>query len=158
MRQHNVRSTLDRSVDATPTDLQKGYKRLLALAAGGGVVSIRQRGDKPTIAMVSKEAWLDAMMAKAWLSTLSAIVKYATGRILNDPSPICPSDFTWLQLYDTEDIRTFVNELSGAINSVANRTLNWDDVDAIVEEWSRSAALLEHQELADRFRKAKEKN
>ncbi|HET6274772.1 MAG TPA: hypothetical protein VFE16_02375 [Candidatus Cybelea sp.] len=153
-----MRFTLDRAVDATPTDLQRDYKRLLTLAEDGGVVNINQRGHRPSCTLVSKEAWLDAMMAKSWLSTLSAVVKYATGRILNDPALICPSDFSWLQLYNTEDIRGFVDELSGAINSVANRTLTWDDVDAIVEEWSRSAALLEHEELVDRFRKAKEKN
>ena len=153
-----MRSMLDHGVEAKPTDLQRDYKRLLNLAEDGAVVNITQRGGKPTCTLVSKEAWLDAMMAKAWLSTLSAVVKYATGRILKDESLICPSDFSWLQLYDTDDVRAFIDELSGAINSVANRRLTWDDVDAIVEEWSRSAALLEHQELVDRFRKAKEKN
>jgi hypothetical protein len=151
-------SARERGVDATPTELQTGYKRLLTLAAGGAVVSIRQQGGKPTIALVTKDAWLDAMMAKSWLSLLSAVVKYATGRILNDPSPVCPSEFSWLQLYGPDDIRAFIDELSGAISGVANRTRTWDDVEAIVEEWSRSAALLEHEDLVDRFRKAKESN
>jgi hypothetical protein len=151
-------STRERGVDATPTELQKEYKRLLTLAEGGTVVSIRQQGGKPTIALVSKDAWLDAMMSKSWLSILSAVVKYATGRILNDPSPVCPSEFSWLQLYGPEDIRAFIDELSGAINGVANRTRTWDDVEVIVEEWARSAALLEHEELTNRFRKAKETN
>lgn len=148
-------ASLDRAVDATPSELQTDYRRLLDLAETTPV-DIKQRGKKPTIAMVNKETWRDAVIAKAWLSILSAVVKYATGRLLDDPKPVCPSEFAWLRLYGTDDIRTFIDELSGTILSVVNGAGNWDHVHAVVDEWCRSAALLENKNLVERFKQASE--
>jgi hypothetical protein len=146
-----------RGIDAKPTDLQRGYRRLLDLAEEGSIVNIRQTGGKPVITLVSNREWNEAMLARAWLSMLSAVVKYATGRILRQESPVCPSEFAWLQLYKSEDdVRAFVDELSGAINRAANGAQSWDEVDAVVHEWSRSAALLEHPEVMDRFCRTEE--
>jgi hypothetical protein len=140
---------------ATPSQLQTQYRRLLTLAEDGQVW-IQQRGGKPTITLMNLSSWEDATRARAWLSILSAVVKYAVGRVVGEQFPVCPSEFSWLSHYDTDDVRTFVSEFSGAIVNVMSTTGTWDDVDAVVEEWCRSAALLVNQEIRDRFRQASE--
>jgi hypothetical protein len=146
-----VLGTIDRSeATATPSELQSGYKRLLNLAAEKPV-HIKQRGGKPEITLVNKAAWHNAVIAKAWLSALSGVVQYAVDRVLHNSSTVCPSEFSWLRLYGENDVRAFVDELSGAILSVTNGTRTWDDVDAVVDEWCKSASLLEHTEILERF-------
>lgn len=158
MKGPNVLPTLKADVEAKPSDLQSDYRRLLDLVEEGTSVIIRQRGGKPPITLIKNESWREAMIARAWLSMLSALVRYAVGRAQGSEANVCPTEFAWLELYeDYNDVRAFVDELSGSIMSAVNKTQTWDDVAAVVDEWSRSASLLEHADLVARFRKTKEK-
>jgi hypothetical protein len=101
--------------------------------------------------MVNREAWQEAASSSKWLSVFSAIVKYAVERINGEQNPSCPADFGWLSLFEPLDVREFVNDLSGALNGVMQGLRPWDDVDAVVEEWRRSAVVLNDSELRRRF-------
>lgn len=135
---------------ATATDLQKKTGRVLDDAAKGPV-SI-QRPNKPAITLVKRDAWQDAANAKLWLSTYSAIVRYVVERASNESEPAYPTEFAWLRLFDLEDLREFLDELSSAIYAAIHGLRPWDDADAVVEEWRRSAAALDNEELRRRFK------
>jgi hypothetical protein len=109
------------------------------------------RPKKPDITMVNREAWQNATSAKGWLSEFSAIVKYVVERVMGVPNPSCPSDFSWLSLFDLDDLRQFVDETSGTIHSVMQGMRSWDDLDNLIDEWRRSAIALNDDDLKKRF-------
>lgn len=69
--------------------------------------------------------------------------------------PACPAEFAWLRLFGVADLREFLDELSRAINAAVRRLQPWDGVEAIIEEWRRSANALDDGELRVRFRKSR---
>lgn len=139
---------------ATARELQANYSRLFEWAAKGPVC-IQQRGGKPAVTLISRDIWQNAIRSAAWLTIFSAVVAYTVARVRGLPEAVCPAEFSWLRLYkDDDDLRTFVNEFSEAILRVGNGLGSWDEVDSVVEVWSKSAALLENKELMARLNEA----
>jgi hypothetical protein len=139
---------LDETI-ARPTDLQSGYKRLLASAACGPV-RIQQKGDAPDITMINRQVWRDAATSKAWIMRLSGVVNYAALRFLGRPNPVCPSELSWITSFDDQGMREFVGELSAAILRAAQGGAEWSTVDAVVKEWMNTARLHGDKDVVER--------
>ncbi len=133
----------------TATKLAKDTSRVLDDAAKGPI--ILYRGNKPAITLVDRASWCDAAIAKTWLSTLSTIICYALNRFAGRTDAGYPSEFAWLRLFEDDDVRDFITELNAAVISALHTGRSWERVDAVVDEWRRSAALLEDDEMRARF-------
>lgn len=133
----------------TATKLSKDTTRVLDDAAKGPVTLFRSK--KPAITLVERDAWCDATQAKHWLSVVSVVVLYTLGRIKGEEAGY-PAEYAWLRRFSNDELRDFINEITGAVSGALHTGRSWDGVDAVVEEWRRSAALLEDDELNSRFK------
>lgn len=137
----------------TATKLSKETTRVLDDAAKGPVTLYRVR--KPAITLVEREAWCDANHAKHWLSVVSTVVRYTLERIRGEEAGY-PAEYAWLRRFSDDELRDFIDEVTGAVSGALHTGRSWDGVDAVVEEWRRSAALLEDEELNARFQQTLE--
>lgn len=133
----------------TVTEFNKSPSSWLTAAATKTVTITRPK--QADITLISRDRWQDASFSKAWLSQLSAIVKYTVEKASDVPNPALPAEFSWLTLFDIDDVHEFVDELSSALQRVVQGLRPWDDVDTVVEEWRRSAIALSNEELQRRF-------
>jgi hypothetical protein len=133
----------------TATDLQRKTKQVLEAASRGPISLIRPKA--PPITLVASSLWNDATRSKYWLSTFTAIVRYALERGLKGDGVAYPAEFAWLRLFDIDELREFLDELSAAMYGVLHGGQPWDLVNAVVEEWRRSAGVLADEALMQRF-------
>jgi len=135
----------------TVTEFNKSPSGWLTEAATKTVTITRPK--QADITLISRDRWQDASISKSWLVQLSAIVKFAVEKSMGvtNPNPSLPSKFSWLSLFDIEDLREFVDELSSTIQRVVQGLRPWDDVNTVVEEWRRSAIVLSDEDLTRRF-------
>lgn len=134
----------------TVTEFNKSPSGWLTEAASKPVTITRPKATD--ITLISRDRWQDASISQSWLALFSAIVRYAAETFMGVSGPTCPADFSWLTLFEKEDLREFVDELSTALQGVALGLRPWSDVNTVVEEWRRSAIVLNDQELRRRFK------
>jgi hypothetical protein len=107
--------------------------------------------------MIKRDTWRDAESAKAWIARLSGVVSYAAARFNGKQDAVCPSEFSWLVLFDNQGVREFVTELNDAILRATQKMATWHTVKTVVDEWTNTAALLEKEEVADRLAQFKKR-
>jgi hypothetical protein len=134
---------------ATATELMKHTRRVLEEATKGPVSLIRPK--KPTITLVAKDTWQQLNLAKDWFGIYALVVRYAVERAMKASPASVPADFAWLEHFGIDDVREFIDELSQAVYHAVRGMRSWDDVEAIVEEWRRSAQALVDEDLRKRF-------
>jgi len=138
----------------TATRLARETPRVLDDAAKGPV-TVTRPGKKPAVTLVTRELWREGEQAKHWLSVQSVIVQYALQRSKGRQAGY-PAEYGWIRVFDDEDLRDFIGELIDAIYGSLHMGRSWDDVDAVIEEWRRSACAMEDAELAARFHRTLE--
>ena len=133
------------------SELQRSMKRVLDDAGKGPVCLVRPKA--PAITLVARERWCEAAQAMRWLEVFTAVVRYAIERVAGGDAAAYPVEFAWLRKFDIEDVREFLDEFSTALHGALQGGRSWDAVDAVVEEWRRSAAVLGDDDLPQRFRR-----
>jgi hypothetical protein len=135
---------------ASITDLQRRAKDVLDRAARAPVRVMRP-GKKPPITLVASDLWSEASSSRRRLSTFTSIVRYVVERRQKGDAAPYPAEFAWLRVFDVDDLEEFVDELSGAMHGALHGGRTWVGVDAVIDEWQRSAAVLDDDALTTRF-------
>jgi prevent-host-death family protein len=134
----------------TASDLQRKTKQVLD-DASKGPVSLSRR-NAPDITLVSSDLWNEATHARAWLSFVTSIVHYVVERAEKGEGAAYPAEFSWLRSFEVPDLRDFLTELTAAVTGALHGGRSWELAEAVIEEWRRSAAVLEDAELSERLK------
>ena len=59
--------------------------------------------------------------------------------------------FEWINAFDTDDLRTMIDEVSATFRRAASGESGWDEFDAVLHEWQQSAWANRSAEVANAF-------
>lgn len=132
----------------TASELQKHTKAMLDRASRHPVSIPRERkGD--AITLVNRALWHQALSAMEETKTLAAVALLLSDTLKHLEQRRYPSDLAWLTEFDEDDLQEFFGEYAAAVMSAVTGTASWDTPTVVIEQWRRSAALLQNPELRE---------
>jgi hypothetical protein len=134
----------------TASELQKHTKAMLDRASKRPVSIPRERkGD--AITLVNRALWHQALTAMESMKTLAAISQLLSDTLKHTERRRYPSDLAWLAEFDEDDLQEFFGEYVTAVMGAVTGTRSWDTVDTVIEQWRRSALVLQDEGLRERL-------
>jgi hypothetical protein len=131
------------------TQLSNETKSLLDLASREPVIIQRERQQEP-IMLVNRRVAHRAFAAEQLLQQITSILQYALNRTTGT-SQSYPIEFEWLESFDAEDVREFSVEFVAAVKRVVQDDYPIDEVQNVVDQWRKSAAIIRDSELRSRL-------
>jgi hypothetical protein len=134
----------------TASELQKHTKAMLDRASRHPVSIPRERkGD--AITLVNRTLWHQALTAMESMKTLAGVSLLVSDTLKHAEHRRYPSDLAWLADFDKDDLQEFFGEYASAVMGAVTGTRSWDTVEIVIEQWRRSAVVLQDEELRERL-------
>jgi hypothetical protein len=131
------------------TQLSNETKSLLDLASREPVIIQRECQQEP-IMLVNRRVAQRAFAAEHLLQQITSVLQYALNRTTGT-SHTYPVEFEWLESFDAEDVREFSTEFVAAVKRVVQDDYPIDEVQNVVDQWRKSAAIIRDSELRSRL-------
>lgn len=136
----------------TTRDLQRNTKDVLDTAEVRPVSIPRDRAEP--ITLVRRELWTRAASALDRMTEAVAFMSFVSGtRARGSKEVPYPAEHEWLRAFDADELSEFLGEYSHAMRAAVIGARPWKDVDDVVEQWRRSALVLQDAELMGRFQR-----
>lgn len=131
------------------TQLSNETKSLLDHASRQPVIIQRERQQEP-IMLVNRRVAHRAFAAEQLLQQTTSVLQYALNRTTSILHSY-PIEFEWLESFDAEDVREFSTEFVAAVKRVVQDDHPIDEVQNVVDQWRKSAAIIRDDELRNRL-------
>ena len=136
----------------TTRDLQRNTKDVLDTAEARPVSIPRDRAQP--ITLVRRELWTRAAKALDRMTEAAAFMSFVSDtRAQNGKEVPYPVEHEWLRAFDADELSEFLGEYSHAMRTAVIGARPWEDVDDVVEQWRRSALVLQDAELMERLQR-----